>query len=222
MANERRSGASRRRTKAPRSSSLSQMFKRGKSKGLQEFKPDAREATWLKTAHMTETQRLRYTKWGLYILTVVMSLVLQDVMMSQVRIFGATTDLPVCAILLITVIEGTEVGSLFVLIASTLYYFSGTAPGAYCIGLLTFLGVGATLFRQMYWHRSRGSVVLCAAIALTLYETGLLAVGVFYGLTTVSRANLFLLTAAYSSAVLLPMYSLITKIGLIGGNTWKE
>ena len=222
MANERRNGASRRRRQAPRSSSLSQMLKLGKAKGLQEFKPDARESTWLKTAHMTETQKLRYAKWGLYILTVVMSLVLQDVLMSQVRIFGATTDLPVCAILLITVIEGTEVGSLFVLIASTLYYFSGTAPGAYCIGLLTFLGTGATRVRQMYWHRSRGSVVLCAAIALTLYEMGLFAVGVFNGLTIVSRANLFLLTAAYSCAVLLPMYSLITKIGLIGGNTWKE
>lgn len=220
MANERRN--TRRRRPAPRSSSLSQMLKLGRASRLQEFKPDAREATWLKTVHMTETQKLRYAKWGLYILTVVMSLVIQDVLMSQIRIFGATTDLPVCAILLITVIEGTEVGSLFVLVASTLYYFSGTAPGAYCIGLLTLLGVGATLFRQMYWHRSRGSVVLCAAIALTLYEIGLFAVGVFNGLTIVSRANLFLLTAAYSCAVLLPMYSLITKIGLIGGNTWKE
>ena len=220
MANERRN--TRRQRKAPRSSSLSQMLKLGKAKGLQEFKPDAREATWLKTAHMTEVQKMRLAKWGLYTLTVIMSLVLQDVIMGQIRIFGATTDLPVCAILLITVIEGTEVGSLFVLIASTLYYFSGTAPGAYCIGLLTLLGICATLFRQMYWHRSRGSVVMCAAIALTLYEMSLFAVGLFNGLTIMNRANLFLLTAAYSCAVLLPMYSLITKIGLIGGNTWKE
>ncbi len=219
MANERRRGTPRRQT--PRKKSLTDMFKRSR-RSNSEFRPDAQESTWLKTAHMTQQQKLRLAKWGLYILTVIMSLVLQDVIMSQIRIFGATTDLAVCAILLITVIEGTEIGSLFILIASTLYYFSGTAPGAYCIGLMTFLGVGATLFRQMFWHRSRGSVVLCTAIALTLYELGLFAVGLFSELTIVSRANIFLLTAAYSCAALIPMYSLIHKIGLIGGNTWKE
>ena len=46
------------------------------------------------------------------------------------------------------------------------------------------------------------------------------------GLTTVltrwSRLPVFLLTAALSCLVLIPLYSLIYKIGLIGGNTWKE
>ena len=105
-----------------------------------------------------------------------LSVTLQDVLMSQFSILGATTDLPACAILLITVMEGTEVGSLIVLIASTLYYFSGNAPTACCIGLMTFLGIGASLFRQLFWHRSKGSIVLCSAIALTAYELGVCAV----------------------------------------------
>lgn len=211
-----------RRKPAGKSMSLTELFRKRREKDLMEFKPDAKVATFGKTLRLTQQQRLRLAKWGLYVLAVVLSLVVQDVIMSQISIFGATTDLAVCAILLITVIEGTEVGSLFVLIASTLYYFSGTAPGAYCIALLTFLGIGATLFRQMYWHRSRGSVILCAGIALTGYEMGLFVVGLFSELTHIGRVGSFLLTALFSCAVLIPLYSLIYKIGMIGGNTWKE
>ncbi|HIR32187.1 MAG TPA: hypothetical protein IAB83_09360 [Candidatus Faecousia faecavium] len=187
-----------------------------------EFKPDPQTATWVKTFHLTIQQRLQLAKWVLYILTIVLCLVVQDVIMSRIRLFGATTDLAVCAILLITVIEGTDTGSLFVLIASTLYYFSGSAPGAYVIALMSFLGVAAVLLRQLYWHRSKGSIVLCTGIALMLYEIGLFVVGIAIGLTLPSRLIYFILTGVYSCLALIPLYSVIYKIGLIGGNTWKE
>lgn len=213
---------SNRRRRPGNEMSLTELFRKRREKNLAEFKPDSTTATWVKTMKLTQQQQLRLTKWGLYVLTVVLSLVIQDVVMSQFSFFGATTDLPVCAILLITVIEGTEIGSLFVLIASTLYFFSGTAPTALCIGLLTFLGIGATLVRQMYLHRSQGSVVLCSAIALAGYEMGLFAVGLSSGLTHFGRIVPFALTTVLSCLVLIPMYSLICKIGMIGGNTWKE
>ena len=187
-----------------------------------EFKPDPQTATWVKTFHLTIQQRLQLAKWALYILTIVLCLVVQDVIMSRIRLFGATTDLAVCAILLITVIEGTDTGSLFVLIASTLYYFSGSAPGAYVIALMSFLGVAAVLLRQLYWHRSKGSIVLCTGIALMLYEIGLFVVGIAIGLTLPSRLIYFILTGAYSCLALIPLYPIIYKVGLIGGNTWKE
>ena len=211
-----------RRKTTGKAMSLTDLFKKRKEKDFAEFKPDAKVATWGKTLRMTRLQQLQLAKWGLYILTIVLALVLQDVIMSQISILGATTDLAVSVIFLITVIEGTEVGSLFVLIASTLYYFSGTAPGAYCIALMTVLGIGATLFRQMYWHRSKGSVVLCAAIAVTGYEMGLFVVGLFSQLTRFGRIGSFLMTAVFSSLLLIPLHSLIYKIGMIGGNTWKE
>ena len=219
MADKKRRRPARR---APKTRTLTEMFRQRKSKSLNEFRPDVNTATWFKTRRLTRQQRLRLTKWGLYVLIIVLNLVVQDVVMSQIRIFGATTDLPVAAILLITVVEGTDVGSLFVLIASTLYYFSGTAPGAYCIGLMTGLGIAATMLRQMYWHRSRGSLTACAAMALTLYELGLFLVGVFFGRTYWGRLPVFVLTAVYTCLVMIPMYSLVNKTGLIGGNTWKE
>lgn len=193
-----------------------------KKKDTSEFKPDVNTSTWLKTSRMTQLQRLRLSKWLLYVLTIVAALVLQDVIMSQISIFGATTDLAVCVILMITVIEGTEVGSLFVLFASLFYYFSGSAPMAACVGLLTFWGIGATMARQMYWHRSRGSVTLFTGLALMGYEMSLFVAGLMEELTIVSRAANFALTGAYSCLVLIPLYPLICKIGLIGGNTWKE
>lgn len=197
------------------------MAKKTRRKSV-EFKPDARSATWLKTMHLTQQQRKRLLKWGLYVLMIVLALVIQDVIMSQVSIFGATTELAVCVILLITVIEGTEVGSLFVLIASVLYFYSGTAPNAYSIGLLTFLGIGAAMFRQMYWNRSRGAIVLCAGLAQVLYEIGLFVVGMLMGLTHWGRLGAFLFTGIFSAVIMIPLYPLIYKIGQIGGNTWKE
>lgn len=201
---------------------LAQLVKKRFRKPEQDFKPDPNTATWLKTNRLTELQRLRLTKWALYILSCIGCLVLQDVIVSQLPLFGACMDLPVCAILLITVLEGSEIGSVFVLLASLFYYFSGTAPTAVCIGLLTYTGVLATLLRQMYWHRSRGSILLCSMIALAAYELSLFVTGLYQELTTFSRIGSFGLTIAYSCVAMIPLYSLIHRIGLIGGNTWKE
>ena len=226
MAEKKRNPQPARRRRKPAKPSatktLAQLFKQRKRRGDLDFKPDVQKSTWVKTARLTKQQQLRLIRWVLYVTTVVACLVVQDVLMSQFSIFGATTDLPVCAILLITVLEGTEIGSVFVLIASTLYYFSGNAPTAWCIALMTFFGIGATLFRQMFWHRSKGSIILCSAIALSLYELGLFVVGLSMELTHWGRLPAFILTAVFSSLVLIPLYSLVYKIGLIGGNTWKE
>ena len=197
-------------------------MKRFRKKDFSEFKPDARTATWFKTVRLTRLQQQRLLKWSLYALTIILGLVIQDVIMSQFRFFGATTDLAVCIILLITVLEGTETGSIFVLIASVLYYFSGTAPGAYSIGLLCALGILAVMLRQMYLHRSKGSILMCAATAVMGYELGLFVVGILTELTLWVRLPSFLLTGIYSSLLLIPLYPLIHRIGLIGGNTWKE
>lgn len=187
-----------------------------------EFKPDPRQNSLSGLFHVTQLQKQRMLKWTLYVLTGILLLTIQDVIMSRVSIFGATTDLPVVYILLITVIEGVDVGSLFVLFASTIYYFFGSAPGPYCIGLLCAVGIIATLLRQAYLRRTKASIVICAGIALTIYEMGLFVVGIGLGLTRWDRVFSFLITAGYSFGVMVLLYPLINKIGLIGGTTWKE
>ena len=212
----------RRANRRAKERTLAELFRGKKRSNRNEFRPDPNTATWLKTRKLTQQQKLRLVKWLLYTLIVVMSLVLQDVILSQLRLFGATTDLAVGAILLITVIEGTDVGSLFILIASSLYWFSGSAPTPVCIILLTAFGIAATMFRQMFWHRSRGTLTLCACLALTAYELSLFVTGIMQGLTYWGRLPSFLLTSAYTCLVMIPLYSLVYKTGLIGGNTWKE
>lgn len=194
------------------------MAKRRKS----EFKPDAREFSWIKSLYMTQLQRLHLLKWALYVLIIVLAMVIQDVIMSQRNVLGATTDLVACVILLITVMEGCETGSVFVLIASAFYYFSGSAPGAYVIVLMTFSGAAASLFRQAYWHRNRVSILICAGAALLIYEIGIYGVGLFLELTRWGRIGAFLLTGLLSWLVMIPLYPLVNKIGLIGGSKWKE
>lgn len=212
----------RRPARRAKTRSLTELFRGNSRKKRNEFRPDPTTSTWLKTRRLTRLQKLRLLKWVLYALIVILCLVIQDVIMSQLRLFGATTDLAVGAILLITVIEGTDVGSLFVLIASMLYWFSGSAPTPVCIALLTSFGIGATMFRQMFWHRSRGTLTLCACLALTAYELGLFVTGIMQGLTYFGRLPSFLLTSAYTCLVMIPLYTLVNKTGLIGGNTWKE
>lgn len=187
-----------------------------------DFRPDTEEFNVAKFLYLTQVQRDRIAKWGLYVALIVGFTVIQDIIMSQITLFGGTTDLVPCIILLITVIEGIEVGGLFILGSSCYYFFSGSSPGPWTIVTLTILGICACIFRQLYWHRNQGSIVLCAGIALMLYEIITCCIGIFSGLTHWDRLNSFLVTGGLSIAVMIPLYTLINAIGQIGGNTWKE
>ena len=187
-----------------------------------EFRQDSLGTGFLQKLYMTKQQRLRLLRWGSYILSCLVALVIQDNILSRIPIWGACIDLPAAVILLITVIEGTESGSIFVLLASTLYYFTGSAPGPYVVALMTVFGIGATLFRQAYWHRSRGAILLCACCALMLYEVGTFGGAIFMKLTRWDRIGRFLLSGLYGCALMVPLYPLMHKFGSIGGHTWKE
>ncbi len=187
-----------------------------------EFKPDAKGKKLPQLLHMTRLQQQMLLRWSLYSAVCVALLVVQDVVMSRVHLFGATTDLAVSAILLIAIMEDSDDGGLFALLSSIFYVFSGSAPGPYAIAFLTILALAAAIFRQLYWRRGFTSNVLCAAIAVMAYELALYATGVFLGLTYFGRIGVFLLTGAYSCIALLPLYPLVRVIGKIGGETWKE
>lgn len=191
-------------------------------KAKYEFKPDPKGTNFLKKLYMTRLQRLQLLKWGSYALACILLLVIQDVIMSRFRLFGATTDLAVAIIFLIAIYEGTENGSMFAIIASTLYWFSGSPPGPYVIAFITILTVGINLFRQMFWRRNFGSTALCTGIAIFAYELILFLAGMFLGLTIWPRVFVYLRTALYSCIAMLALYPLVRAISNIGGNTWKE
>ncbi len=186
-----------------------------------EFRPD-KNRSWLNKLYLTKQQRLQVLKWFLITLALVFLSVVQDVIMSRVRIFGATTDLVPYAILLMCVILDPESGCVFALVSSSIYQFSGSAPGPYVIALLTILGVVVAILRQSYLRYSFGSVFLGAAVAVMVYEIALLIVGLFLEHTTAAALPHFLLTGVYGAFVIPVLYPVFTAIGKIGGETWKE
>ena len=96
------------------------------------------------------------------------------------------------------------------------------APRRGLTALAYYAPSGSSLLRQAYLRRTKASIVICAGIALTIYEMGLFVVGIGLGLTRWDRVFSFLITAGYSFGVMVLLYPLINKIGLIGGTTWKE
>jgi cell shape-determining protein MreD len=137
-------------------------------------------------------------------------------------LFGATTDLIPCAIILICIIEGSHSGSLFALISASLYVFSGSAAGVYSLFLIVFLAVFVCIFRQGYLQKGFASAMLCTVFAVILYESAVFFIGYLLGLTILSRWIGFAVTAGLSCLCAPILYPIILSIASIGGDTWKE
>ena len=181
-----------------------------------EFRPDKERSGTLNKLYITKKQRTKILKWLLMCTMLVAISVIQDVIMSRITILGAHTDLLACAILLACIMLDPEIGSVFVLVSSSLFYFSGSAPGPYVIVLLTVLGILVAILRQSYLRYSFVSIALCTAAAVMVYELMLFAIGLFLGYTTVARLSNFCMTGVLSLAcvpLLYPIFAAIRKIG---------
>lgn len=185
-----------------------------------EFKPDKPRSGFLAKLFLTPTQRRSLLKWTLYALVLVVLAVVQDVLLSRVHIFGATSELVPCGIFLICILEGIERGSIFALVSSLVYLFSGTAAGNYSVVFITVLACLVTALRQAFLQKGFPAALACTAIAMLLYELATFAIGVFLGLTLWSRLGIFCLTALFSIVAVPVLYPIILSIG--GGDTWKE
>jgi len=187
-----------------------------------EFRPDKAHSGTLSKLYITKRQRLNILKWVLMASALILVSVVQDVMLSQVRLLGATTDLLCGALLLVCIMLDPEEGCVFILTGACLYHFSGASPGPYTIALLTAIGLIVSIFRHAYLRKSFGSTYLCAAVAIMAYELLLFALGLFLGSTTGRRFPIFALSGAYTVAVVPLLYPIFRSISKIGGESWKE
>lgn len=191
-------------------------------KNRSEFRPDKVNNDTLGKLLLTKQQFFRLLRWLLLSAVCLAGLVLQDVVMSRFHLFGASTDLVPVIIFAICILEGGESGCIFALVASLVYHFSGSSPGAYCIVLITFLGVLAAIFRQAYLRKGFGSLILCSSLCIVLYEVGVFLIGLFLKQTYPQRLGCFLITAALTLICVPAVYPILLSIGKIGGETWKE
>ena len=186
------------------------------------FRPDKVGTTILHKLYISPSQRKTILKWSLYSLMLVLISVIQDVMLSNVRVLGATTELVPCGIFLICILEGAEGGSVFTLLAAWIYLYTGTPAGPYCIVFITMLGIGMSIFRQTYLQRGFGSAVLCVSICMILYEMAVFGIGLFLGETYPYRVLGFLVTALGSVLAVPVLYPVFLRIPAIGGEIWRE
>ena len=191
-------------------------------KNRYEFRPDKVNNDTLGKLLLTRQQFLRLSRWVLLSSLCLTGLVLQDVVMSRFQLFGATTDLAPLLIFAVCILQGGESGCVFALLASLVYHFSGSAPGAYCIVLITFLSVLAAIFRQAYLRKGFSALVLCSSLCMVIYEISVFLIGLFLNQTYSQRFGSFLLTAGLTLLCLPVVYPIVLSIGKIGGETWKE
>ena len=187
-----------------------------------EFKPDKERSGIANKLVLTRQQKQKLLKWSLYTLALLLLSVVQDVLFSRVRLFGVTTELVPCGIFLICLAEGLETGSVFALVSSSLYLFSGSAAGEYSIVLITVIAVLVCYFRQSYLQKGFAASMLSATVAMLSYELTTFAVALFLGQTTFFRLSAFCLTGVFSIVFAPVLYPILKAISAIGGEAWKE
>ena len=187
-----------------------------------EFKPDPTGTGLLSKLYITPRQRKIFLKWLLYSLFCVAVLVVQDVILCRMTFFGGMAELTPCAIILVCMLESRESGGMFALAASLVYVLSGTAPGPYCIALITIPAVLMELFRSNFLRRSFSSHWLCSTVAVVVYQLGVFLMGLFLTQTYFSRITVVLMTTLLSVFFMPVLYPVLSLIGKVGGKTWKE
>lgn len=188
-----------------------------------EFKPDKPlSGRLLSRLYITKKQRLSILKWLLMGLVLVFLSVVQDVIMSRVSIYGTTTDLVPAAILMICILLDPEIGCIFTLVSALCYEFSGSAPGAHIIALLTVLGLIFSILRHGYLRAGFGASFLCAACAVVLYELAVFGIACFLGQTGISHLPQAMVKGLLSLTVVPIVYPVVSAISKIGGEAWTE
>lgn len=187
-----------------------------------EFKQDKLGTGFWSKLYLTKKQRRSILRWAMYALVLLVASVLQDVILCRLQLFGATTDLVPCGIILICILEGAEKSSLFALAASFLHLFSGGMPGIYSPVILTALAICASIFRQAYLQKGFGATLLCTAAALLLYAVLNFLVGLFGGLTLPGRLFAVILSVLMTLPAVVVLNPVCMSIEALGGETWKE
>lgn len=187
-----------------------------------EFRPDSTGASLISKLYITPSQRKKLYRWLSYSAICIALLVIQDVILWRFELLGGVIDIVPAAIVLVCVMEGAESGGVFSLCASIFYYYSGSAPGAYCIALLVLPSVMVAMFRQNYLRRGFWGHWMCTAAAVMVYQMGVFLMAVFFGNTYFSHWLSFLMNGALGLAALPVVYPLLNAVSQIGGDKWKE
>ena len=187
-----------------------------------EFKPDSQRRDLPHRLYLSPQQQKKYLKWILFSMLSLLMLVLQDVLFSQISVYGATVDMVPCVILMIGVLQGAAEGCVFMLVGALVYYLSGSAPGVYVILLIPLFGVVAAAFRQAYLRKGFRTSLMCTAAALVMYEIMTFLAALLLGVTRLARGYVMVISTGMTLLTLPLVFVAVWGICKIGGDQWKE
>ena len=172
--------------------------------------------------YLTPRQRSAILKWLLYSLSFLLILVLQDVIFSQVQLFGGTPCVTPMFILLVGLLEGPNRGGIFALCAGSFYAMSGVSMGSASLLLLTATVVLLGAVRMAYLRPGFWPLMACCVLGLFIHDGGVFLLGAFLKLTTLNRWGSFFVGWLLACLSAPAFYPLVKVIGRIGAETWKE
>ena len=138
-----------------------------KKKKVEQRSERGRRLRELDKLRLTRTQWKGFAQWVLYGLALVLTVVLQNVILNRIALFGLHINLVPCLVGCVCVIEGPDRGSVFALLAGLFWASVGGDYGFVSILVLTMGGMGIGLLLSG-WLRVNvlSCVVLCLLLAL--------------------------------------------------------
>ena len=121
----------------------------------------------LKHFHLTRLQRLAVLRWVLYCLLFLLVLLIEDILLSQLPVFGTKLHPLPLLIICICIREGPERGGLFALLATIFWYLSGADYGNLSVAILPICSIiAAVLCRAVMTVRFVTTLLSCFVISL--------------------------------------------------------
>lgn len=168
--------------------------------------------------YLTKQQRRLLLKWALYALLFLLTLLLQEVVLCRLPVFGARFHLLPGLIVCVCLAEGAEGGGVFALCATLFWALAGADLGFVSIAVLTFCGVGSALLLDHLLVNRLPTCCLCCLGALLLHDTVIFLLHLFLGSAALLQFVTVVLPGVVISTVPCPLfYTLTRKISRIGG-----
>lgn len=168
--------------------------------------------------HITHKQWLCFLKWTIYTLMFVVTLTIQNTILSRVPIFGVKLDLIPPCLICVALIEGGEQGGVFALCTSLVWALSGSDFGFVSILVLTAGAIFSAWLCTVLLRRGLLSCALCCLAALLIHESCIFLMRLYLGTVTPIQYLLVLLPGVLFSLIGCPVFYYLSRaISKIGG-----
>lgn len=172
----------------------------------------------LKHVHLTKNQWKSILKWSVYCGVYLLVLLLQDVVLAKLPIFGAKLSPLPLYLVVVCIREGPERGGLFALLGSLFWYLSGVDYGNLSVAVLPIGAIlSAVLCRAVLTVRLLPTCICCFAVSL-LNESLIFAFKLILppGIGSEYYLRVLLPGVVLSLALVPPLYFAVKAIGRIG------